>query len=254
VWTHIFPPHDPYLPPPPFLRRFWPSIKLTRNRDFLGFRNTTLPPGVTVPDVRARYDEMILYADSVVGDYLDWLDKTGRLDRSIVIISADHGDSFDHNWFLHSGPYLHNGLIHIPLLIHLPKQMQGEHVAQPAEQADLLPTILDLVGAQSPHGVDGVSLKPALEGGRLPERFVYSMNLEPNRVFDPITKGTVAIIDDEYKYTYRLEQQEESLYRYRTDTLEEHNLVRLEPEASTRLRIALFDKLKEVNQRRAPKP
>jgi arylsulfatase A-like enzyme len=254
VWTHIFPPHDPYLPPPPFRMRFWSSDNLTHISDFLGFRNTTLPSGVSVLEMRARYDEMILYADNAVGDYLDWLDKTGRLDHSIVIVSADHGDSFEHDWFLHSGPYLHNGLIHIPLLIHLPGQRQAVRVYQPAQQVDLLPTILDLVGAQVPDGVDGISLRPVLEGHKLERSFIYSMNLEPNRVFDPIQKGTVAIIDGEYKYVYQLEKQQESLYRYKTDELEEHNLVGSQPEVSTRLRTALFDKLKAVNQRSAPKP
>ena len=76
-------------------------------------------------ELRARYDENIAYADHVVGDFLEWLDQTGRLDRSIVIVSADHGESFEHGWLLHTGPYLYNGLIRIPLLIHLPGQKEG---------------------------------------------------------------------------------------------------------------------------------
>lgn len=251
VWTHIFPPHDPYMSPPPFRQHFLSSNQLTHSSDFLGLRNTTLPPGVSIPELRARYDEMILYADHEVGEYLDWLDKTGRLDRSIVIISADHGDSFEHDWLLHSGPYLHNGLIHIPLLIHLPKQTAGVHISQPAQQADLLPTLVDLVGAQLPSGVDGLSLRPALEGHDLGKRFVYSMNLEPNRTFDPITKGTLAIIDDDYKYVYQLDRHEESLYRYKTDVPEEHNLAQTQRDVATRMHAALFDELKKVNEHSA---
>jgi arylsulfatase A-like enzyme len=254
LWTHIFPPHDPYLPPAPFRMCFWSSNKLTHVSDFIGLRNDALPPTVSVSDLRARYDEMVLYADHVVGDYLDWLDATGRLDRSIVIVSADHGDSFEHNWLLHSGPHLHNGLIHIPLLIHLPGQQHGTQIAQPAQQADLLATILDLVGAQVPGSTDGVSLRPALEGRKLQRRFIYSMNLESNPIFDPITKGTVAIIDEDYKYIYQLDRKQGSLFRYRTDELEQNDLAGSQPEVAARMRTALLDKLKEVNQQQISLP
>jgi arylsulfatase A-like enzyme len=254
IWTHVFPPHDPYLAPPPFRGRFLTSNKLTRIYDYIGFRGTMLPHGATVEDLRARYDEMILYADSAVGSYLDWLDRTGRLDRSIVIVTADHGESFEHNWMMHTGPYLFNSLVHIPLLIHLPGQKQGAHLSQAAQQADLLPTVLDLLGISSPSWTDGVSLKPVLEGSKLPERFVYSMNLERNRVFDPVSKGTVAIIDNEFKYINYLDAHKESLYRYRTDQSEQNDLIDSEHEVSARMRVALLEKLKEVNQRPIAKP
>jgi arylsulfatase A-like enzyme len=254
VWTHVFPPHDPYLAPPPFRMRFLPSNKLTHVYDYIGFRGTMLPRGATVSDLQARYDEMILYADHVVGDYLDWLDRTGRLDRSIVIVTADHGESFEHNWMMHTGPYLFNSLVRIPLLVHLPGQKQGARVGQVAQQADLLPTVLDLLGITQPSWTDGISLRPALEGRELPQRAVYSMNLERNRVWDRISKGTVAIIDNEFKYVDYLDAQKESLYRYRTDQYERNDLVDSERDVAARMRTALLDKLREVNQRPLPKP
>ena len=59
--------------------------KLTRNYDFLGLRSDAPPSGVSVAELRARYDENIAYADQVVGDFLEWLDQTGRL---IVLSSS----------------------------------------------------------------------------------------------------------------------------------------------------------------------
>src|SRR5208282_772131 len=215
-------------------------------------QSSAAPKGVSAEELRARYDESVQYADSVVGKYLDWLDRTGRLDHSIVIVSADHGESFEHNWFLHDGPYLYNGLIHIPLLIHLPGQKQGAHIDYPAQQVDLLPTLLDLIGAKAPSWTDGVSLKPLLEGKTMAPRYIYSMSFERNRELDPITKGTVAMIDDQFKYVRYLGTSKEELYRYKTDENEQHNLVGSEPETSKRMRGLLLKTLDGVNDREIP--
>jgi len=249
TWMHIYPPHDPYLPPEPFRNMFLPSNGLTTAYEFVKVENTNLPAGVSAVELRARYDEMVAYADCEVGAFLDWLNQSGRLDRSLVIISADHGESFEHGWYFHAGPYLYNGLIRVPLLIHLPGQGRSERITQIANQADLLPTIMDLIGKSGPTWTDGISLKPAMEGHVLPERYVFSMNLEPNRAFSAISKGSVAVIDDEFKYVSYLDSHKEELYRYRTDQFEEHDLLGSEPEVARRMRDVLRVKLAEVNQR-----
>jgi arylsulfatase A-like enzyme len=248
LWTHILPPHDPYLPPSPYLGHFLSTNKLTQAYDFLPLRNYELPSGMSRDELRARYDEMVLYADAAIGDFIDWLDRTGRLEHAIVIVTADHGESFEHHWFLHAGPPLYNGLIHVPLLIHLPGQLQGTRISQPAQQVDLLATILDLVGGAKANWSDGVSLKPALEGKQLPDRLIFSMNLEPDRVFSSISNGTLAAIDNEFKYIIRLASHEESLYRYKTDQFEQDDLVASEPSVAKRLHDALQAKLNEVNE------
>jgi arylsulfatase A-like enzyme len=248
LWVHILPPHDPYLPPPPYRGRFSTAKDSLPYRDFLYMQNRTLPRGVSPSELRARYDEMVLYADSVVGRFLDWLDRTGRLDRAIVIVSADHGESFGHGWFFHGGPNLDQGVIHIPLLIHLPGQQKPARVTQVAQQADLLPTLIDLIGGEVPSWTDGTSLKPVLEGKAPSPRFIFSMNLEPDRIFDPISKGTLAVIDDEFKYVIRLDTRQELLYRYKTDRLEEHNLIASEPDVARRLHDVLLAQLQEVNE------
>jgi len=247
VWAHIVPPHDPYLPPPPFQNRFL-SRKVITYPDLLALRTTSLPPGLSASDLRAQYDEMILYADQALGNFLDWLAATGRLDNAIVIVSADHGESFEHQSFLHAGPSLYDNLIRVPLLIHVPGQKTGVRLSTLAQQADLLPTILDLIGAPLPNWTDGTSLKPALNGGALPPRHIFSMNLEPCGIFQPIAKGTVAVMDDEYKYVLRLDRQQEVLYRYRSDPRERDDLVASNPDVRNRMRDVLLEKLNAVNQ------
>ncbi len=252
LWTHIFPPHDPYLVPLPYRGRFLPSSKLTHGYDFFAFTNVALPFGISPDDMRARYDEDVTYVDHAVGEFLGWLNETGRLDRSIVIISADHGESFEHGWYKHTGPYLYNGLIRIPLLIHLPGQKQGRRISVPAEQVDLLPTIVELVGGQIPAWSEGTSLIPALQNKPLPQRPLFSMNLETNSVFQPIQQGTVAVIDGDWKFIERLETGKSSLYDYRTDPFEKDDVLGSQPVIAAQMRDLLASKLREVNRRTSP--
>ena len=247
LWAHIFPPHDPYWPPAAYQRHFV-------SRRTKGYGNLAPGPrnaenGVTVQELRDAYDEMVLYADHSVGDFLSWLDQTGRFDRSIVIISSDHGEMFDHGRVAHGGLDLYNGLIRVPLLIHLPGQSKAVRIETPSQQADLLSTLLDLIGSPIPKWSEGSSLKPLMEGGNLDDRYIFSMNLESNRCFDPITKGAVAVIDDRYKYVRYLESGREQLFEYRRDAGEEHNLIQSDPEVAERMREVLLRKLQEINAR-----
>jgi arylsulfatase A-like enzyme len=250
VWTHIMPPHDPYWPAAGFRGKFREAG--TPNYSDCQVYVHELPRGLTAAELRACYDEMLLEGDAAVGRFLDWLEATGRLEGSIVIISADHGESFEHNWYSHGGPYLFDGLIHVPLFIHLPGQRQGKHIAHAAEQADLAPTVLDLLGMPPPGWCDGVSLKPLMEGQTPGPRYLFSMNLEADRIFDPVSKGTLAIFDDEFKYVINLSSGKEQMFRYRSDPGDERDLVRVETGRAAVLREALRRKLDEVNRRRHP--
>lgn len=247
LWTHIYPPHDPYWVPPGYQHRFVPAG--VRNYTHMVTETNKQGAGVPVEQLRAAYDEMILYADHCVGDFLDYLDRTGRLDRSIVIVSADHGEYFEHNQLAHGGPDLYNSVIHVPLMIHLPGQTQGARLSQLAQQADLLPTVLDLISAPIPAWTDGSSLKPVLENKSMPARFVFTMNLETNRIFNPITKGTVAVMDDDFKFVRYLNSGKELLFRYKTDPGELQNLVAVEPQVAQRMRGVLMNDIQEINRK-----
>jgi len=246
LWSHILPPHDPYWVPPPYRHRF--VSERIQNYDDLKVPDIKMRyRGVPLQQLRDAYDEMILYADNAVGDFLNWLDKTGRLDRSIVIISADHGELFDHNRLAHGGPDLYDGVIHIPLLIHLPGQTHGVRIEEVSQQADLLPTILDLIGVPIPNWSEGLSLRPLTEAKSLGNRSIFSMNLEPDRIFDPISRGTVAVIDAHFKYVRYLQAGKEQLYSYKTDPGESHNLVDSEPKVAERMRELLLNKISDIN-------
>lgn len=255
VWTHAFPPHDPYWPPNDVQGSDANGGHVPCRRIMIS-NPRKLPSGVAPGDVRACYDEMVRYADREVGSYLEWLQQTGRMKRSVVIVSSDHGESFEDGWYLHGGPRLQAGLIHVPLIVHLPASQSAqegpssgsEHsfrVQDPAEQADLLPTLLDFAGAPAPEWTDGISLRPALEGKPLPARYLFSMNLETDRARGAISKGTLAVMDRDFRLVRHLDSEKQSLYRCRDSS--EKDVIDSEKGAAARLQEVLALKLKQVN-------
>lgn len=112
---------------------------------------------------RARYREAVQRTDRDVAVLAEALASRGRMDRTVVIVVADHGESLgDHGELLHGDAY-YDGVVHIPFLLKVPDATGGP-VPALASQVDLLPTVLELVGATPPAGIDGVSLVPALQG------------------------------------------------------------------------------------------
>jgi hypothetical protein len=83
----------------------------------------------------------------------------------------------------------------------------------------------------------------------MPPRLLISMNLDPDSTFEPITRGSVAVIDDDFKYVGQLGTHDGSLFRYKTDLLEEQNLVESEPGIAARMKDLLARKLEEANAR-----
>ena len=121
--------------------------------------------------LRTDADRSLLAVDRAIGRILDALDRTGRLDRTIVVFTSDQGLAFgEHRWTKKEAPY--EEVIRIPLVIRLPP---GEGAAVPATRTelvaniDLAPTLADLAGAAHPP-TDGASLVPLLRGEHPPWR------------------------------------------------------------------------------------
>ena len=248
LWVHLLPPHDPYASPAPFLKTFEPdprAQKWTDSTPPFGY----VPAGSDFPGpFLGRYDEAVLYVDHHIGGFLDWLREQGLFDDALIIVTADHGESFSHGYGGHGGPMLHEDLIHVPLLVKLPHQQEGRRVAAVlTEHADLLPTVLDYLGEPAPKHVEGRSLKAALEGATLEPRPVYSMDFEQNSVFLPLKTGSVAMLDGHYKYvTYFGEirypfmpKLEDALYDLEADPGETRNLIPEAPERAAKMRSAI---------------
>jgi len=113
---------------------------------------------------KRRYAEAVERMDLDVGVVLKAIEKRGRADRSLIILVGDHGESLnDHNETLHGDAFF-DSVINVPLLIKMPGVDRSSHSTALVSHVDVLPTILQSIGAVQPAGIDGVSLLPLLTG------------------------------------------------------------------------------------------
>ncbi|MFZ0561718.1 MAG: sulfatase-like hydrolase/transferase [Terriglobales bacterium] len=140
VWVHLFDPHDPYEPPPPFSEKY---------KDHL-------------------YDGEIAYADSAVANWIAYLKKAGVYDNAIIIVSGDHGEGLGEHGEETHGLFLYDATLHIPLLLKTPHSgagpaYRGVVIDAQVRTTDILPTILAATGIAAPPELNGESLFPLLD-------------------------------------------------------------------------------------------
>jgi len=244
VWIHLFPPHDPYLPPRPYRGYFSQSNELRTYKEQEAirmeaykytFQYKPFPKEMepAIRHLRDYYDEFIRYCDSKFRNFIMELERRGVTDNTVIILSSDHGESFEHGYFTHGGPFLYEDVTSIPLIIREPRQKEGKVINEIVEQVDIPATILDYAKIDIPPWMEGRSLMPLIRGEDIPPKTVFSMVLEKNPVNAPITEGTIAIWNGNYKLVYYLYNDKKVLYNLTTDPDEMANLDR--PEVVRRL-------------------
>ncbi|MEQ8397759.1 alkaline phosphatase family protein [Thalassobaculum sp.] len=119
-----------------------------------------------IATMRATYYGMIAEVDAQVGRTIAFLKETGRYDRTLIIVTSDHGEMLGDHRLLGKLGYF-DAAYHIPLIIKPAggTPAAGRVVEAFTEAVDVTPTILELVGAEAPPAMDGRSLAPFLEGG-----------------------------------------------------------------------------------------
>jgi arylsulfatase A-like enzyme len=174
-------PHAPYLPPPPFDRAFYSGDETDPRHTsmepvfafapFADFFRSWMPPGVTDAEyVVAQYDGALSYMDVCIQRLLTRLDELGIADETIVVVTADHGETLtEHDiYFDHHG--LYEPTVHVPLAIRCPGGLPaGGRVRGFSLEQDLAPTVLELLGLDhlpAELGMDGRSLLPLVRGER----------------------------------------------------------------------------------------
>src|SRR6185436_6011947 len=150
LWVHYFDPHHPYSPPAPYDRRFAP------------------PPAATGLPRRAvaLYDGEIAFTDHQLGRLLDAIDAEGLAARTLVVVTADHGEGLMQHGHMGHGLHLYEEAVRVPLVFRWPGSLPaGALVPGPVEHVDLVPTVLDLLGLPRGGGeIEGQSLAAALRG------------------------------------------------------------------------------------------
>ena len=145
--------HDPYLAPTPYQTKF--SNKIDHGTLVDSLRNETSVSKTHSPEERKMledsYDSCIAYLDSELGNLFRALDKAGLSDNTLIIVIADHGESFgEHKLYTH-GHSLYFEQIHVPLIIRYPGVGQaGLRVADFVSLHDIPATIMDLLKLNGP--------------------------------------------------------------------------------------------------------
>jgi arylsulfatase A-like enzyme len=187
---------------------------------------------------RAIYDEKINRTDERFKRFLQGMEKLGLMDKTLFVLTSDHGTEFyEHKRFDH-GFSLYGELLNIPLVIKLPGQTEGKVIKDFVGTIDLMPTILDLLDVKVSENVQqqmrGASLVSALQGEPV-DRDVYA---ETNyRLF---TYKRAVITQEGWKFIYTLESKDRELYNLNDDPQELKNVVDKQPRIAYELEAKLF--------------
>ncbi|MCY3928353.1 MAG: sulfatase [Acidobacteria bacterium] len=176
VFLHVTDPHESYLPPEDHRQRFAPDAAAGPG---LLRQNQPASASHSTSDLKDLYDGEIAFVDEHFGRMLEELDRRGFLEDTLVVFVSDHGEEFlDHGRHGH-GATLYQEQIHVPLIIRLPGGLRRDadrsEVGAQVRQIDIVPTILDAIGAPGLAETDGQSLLPLIRSGADPRGSTVAM-------------------------------------------------------------------------------
>jgi len=245
-YFHLWSPHAPYKPVKPFEGMFidgWKPLKKLQHP--LG--GEVLQSQLNTR--RMNYDAYIANVDAEFGKMIEALRSQGKLDNTYIIVTSDHGESFERGLDGHITPLLFEPLTHIPLLIAAPGQTARQDILTPTSCVDLLPTLLSLAGQPAPDWSEG-TLLPGLGGTPAPQRSLLTIEAATNPAFAPLTKVSVALRQENYKLTYYTGYRAEpifELYDLAADPEEMNDLFPSGPAIAKTLQSELLDRLQTAN-------
>jgi arylsulfatase A-like enzyme len=121
--------------------------------------------------LKAVYYGLMSRVDAEIGRLVAFLKESGLWERTLIVFTSDHGEELGDHWLIGKGGYF-DGSFHIPLIVRDPRPgaARGTRVDRFTENVDIMPTMLEAIGAEVPAACDGASLAPFL-AGRAPERW-----------------------------------------------------------------------------------
>lgn len=174
LWLHFREPHSPYNPPKQFFDLFYnqsggeltfyaakkgipgsmrsykelhDKIKSGVEKEYTLFGERCNLTDKEIEQLRALYDGNINYLDYNLGKLFDYLNSSGLIKNTIIIFTADHGESLgEHNIFDHNDIYYN--ILHVPLILKHPK-LKKKIIKDQVSLLDVFPTILSVLGIES---------------------------------------------------------------------------------------------------------
>jgi uncharacterized sulfatase len=258
--------HLPFQPPQEYLDRIAPELRNDKRAwAFMGRFNAdgaawASPPETPLADwqadvLNAFYDAEIAYQDAQLGRLLSYLESSGVLDNTFVIISADHGEALgDHDLFGH-GFAVHQELVHVPLIMRGADRVpQGGVVGENVSTRRIFHTLLDVAGiapplaADDPNGnISRLTLLNTVYGDDGENATAYTEAIPPTTFLKVIEHRCPALIEPlRLRLTWRgvysgdhklmlAGEQPAALYNVARDPAETDNLLTAQPALATEL-------------------
>jgi len=196
-YVHLIPPHAPYNTRREFVDIFndgWNMPEKTLNPYF-----TEGASSKQMLQYRREYDEYVAYVDAEFARLFDQLERSGALDNTYLIMTSDHGEMFERGYTGHGGLPLYDPVIHIPLMVWKPGQMDRVDVTERTSAVDVVPTLLHLTGQPIPDLCEGIVLPTFSDAARPSDRSVFSVESKLNNAAAPLTIATLSHYQDRYK-------------------------------------------------------
>ncbi len=203
AWVHLYDPHAPYDPPPEF-------------------RALT----------RSPYDDEVASADHGIGTMIAALRARGELDRTLVVVTADHGESLGEHGEKTHALFIYDATIHVPLIWRYPRLFRaGQMYDAPVSSVDIVPTILAALRLPGGDQTQGIDLLPALQGKTAPpDRPQYSESL-----LSEVGFGMAPLYGIRRDGTEWIRAPKPEVYDLRRDPHELHNIYASSPNVAIRL-------------------
>ncbi len=177
--------------------------------------------------------------NNTIGELIRHLKENNLFDKTIIIVTADHGNIYmEHKKFGH-GPWLYDEVMRVPLILHLPNLKKPSVIKELVQSIDIFPTILELLSLPIPHQAQGISLVGLMEEKKsaLRNEYIYCQG---------IPEGTLAIRSKKWKFIEKpIEGKtgEDSfdfdLYNLKKDPYELHNIINDKPRTAMQLKSRL---------------
>lgn len=263
MYLHYSDLHWPYNPPKPYGEIFDPDYKGNHifngetskiSRGEMIFNNSL--PKEEIHHAIAHYDGSIKFVDTQIEDLRSHLEKLQLKDKTMFIITADHGESLgEHNLHFEHSLCLYEEGIRIPLIIDVP-ELPCKKITTQVQTIDIMPTILDVLDIPLIDNIDGKSLVPIINGEKDDRKYLFAENgdltfKENNRSFYPGIEGKWRMIrSSEWKLIFIPHPKNDiyELYNLKEDPNEKTNLIHKEKVIAENLKKELFDWMKDEKE------
>jgi len=247
LFLHYWDPHTPYFPPPEYRSMFAEgpaysegdtSLDVARSKKWWPFTSKLIDAmGGDINSLEyiiAQYDAEIRFSDDQLRRLYGVLRDLGIDDETMVIVTADHGESMDEHGIFFDHGDVYEPTIRVPLVIRDPRVLKAGRVKGYVQNIDLAPTICSFLGVDIPTEFEGKDLGPMCADPETPGREVVISN-------QGLWSAKRTIIRDGWKYIRTHHQgfwetPGEELFHIDEDPLEEVDLLVAEPEKAGALR------------------